>query len=168
MGLGCASGGKGASAPAEGTKIDGSFTCKGGGDKTWKASFAGTKVDECVVKAKDELLDLRVGTLEEGLTLHLTDFTGSGQYQLPGNGGSKLAVVAKGGVGEATSTMVDTSTADPCKSTCTVEISEAGEGALSIDITCPKLTKLDAGACVTCTPSTPGLVSAHAIACRRE
>ncbi|MGZ3420000.1 MAG: hypothetical protein ACXVEF_27865 [Polyangiales bacterium] len=164
--LGC----KGANAPSEptGTTIDGSFACKGAGDKKWKASFSSTKIDECAVKSKDQILDVRIGTLEDGLTLHIADYTGTGQYQVPGTGGSKLGVVAKGGIGESTSTSVDTSPPDPCKSTCTVDVTEAGEGALSIDVTCEKLTRIDSGACITCTPTSPTFVRAHGVSCRKE
>jgi hypothetical protein len=151
-----------------GTTIDGSFACKGAGDKSWKASFSANKIDECAVKSKDQILDVRIGTLEDGLTLHLVDYTGSGQYQVPGNSSSKLSVVAKGGVGESTSTSIDTSPPDPCKSTCTVDVTEAGEGALSIDVTCEKLSRVDGGACITCTPTTSTFVRAHGVSCRKE
>lgn len=160
----------GAASPSEqtGTTIDGSFACKGAGDKAWKASFSANQVDECVVKSKDQILDVRIGTLEDGMTLHLVDYTGSGQYQVPGSSSSKLAVVAKGGIGESTSTAIDTSPPDPCKSTCTVDVTEAGEGALSIDVTCAKLTRVDGDACVTCTPTASTFVRAHGVSCRKE
>jgi hypothetical protein len=166
----CNSGGKGPQAPAaeeKGTTIDGSFTCKGAGDKSWTAAFAATKVDECVVRTKDQTFDVRIGTLEDGLVLHVADFTGSGQYQVPSDSSSRVTVVAKGGVGDATSTNVDTTTKDPCAAKCTIDVAESGD-AWSVDVTCDKLTRVDAGACITCTPKTTNLVRAHGIACRKE
>lgn len=171
--VGCsANGAKGSSAPSGGgdaASIDATLACTGSGDKKWTATFTASKVDECVVHEKDATLDVRIGTLEQGITLHVVDYNGSGQYRI-GSGagqGSKLAVVAQGGVGDATSTSVDSSTADPCSASCTIDVG-GDASATTLDVSCTKLTRVDSGACITCTPKTSTMVHATNVACRRE
>jgi hypothetical protein len=103
---------------------------------------------------------------------HLTDFSGTGQYTIAGATGSKLAVVAQGGTGEATSTNVDTTADDPCKASCMVDVPDASVtkdgSALSIEITCSALTRVSASLCTRCVPTAKSIVRARTVPCRRE
>jgi hypothetical protein len=152
--------------------VDASMTCTGAGGAQWSASFAKTSIDECVYHEKDAILDLRFGTLEQGVTVHLVDFNGTGQYTIAGAPGSKLTVVASGGSGESTSTNVDTTSDDPCKASCMVDVPEAsvtkGEGTLSIEINCASLTRNAAGSCTKCAPKQKTLLRANAVPCLRR
>ena len=172
--LGCAPGTP-ANAPAGATgsaMADASMTCTGAGGATWNATFTKPAIDECVYHAKEDVLDLRFGTIEQGVTVHLVDFKGTGEYTIAGASGSKLSVVASGGTGEQTSTNVDSTGDEPCKASCAVDVSEAsvtkGEGTLSIEITCSALTHLGGSTCIKCAPKAKPLLRANAVPCRRE
>lgn len=151
--------------------VDAAMTCSGAGGAKWTAKFARTAIDECVYREKDSILDLRVGTLEEGIVLHLIDFKGTGRYSIAGGSGSKVSLVAPGGVGEATTTSVDSTSDEPCKASCLVDVSEAnvtrGDGTVSLELTCTALTRVAAGACTKCTGVSSALIRANAVACRK-
>lgn len=151
---------------------DASMTCTGAGGAQWTTTFSRSTIDECVFHVKEGILDLRFGTLEQGISVHLVDFNGTGQYTIAGASGSKLSVVAAGGTGEQTSTNVDSTGDDPCKASCMVEVPDApvakGEGTLSIEISCSELTRSGGATCIKCAPKAKPLVRATAVACRRE
>lgn len=160
------------SMPEGAAEVDATLACSGAANAKWTATFKKTSVDECVYRAKEAVLDLRAGTLEQGLVVHLTDFNGTGQYTIAGASGSKLAVVAQGGTGEATSTNVDSTGDDPCKASCMVDVPDASVtkdgGTLSIEITCTALTRVAASVCTKCLPGAKSVLRARAIPCRRE
>jgi hypothetical protein len=171
--LSCTPPANGPQSVAEGAaEVDATLSCTGAANAKWTANFKKASIDECVYRSKDAVLDLRVGTLEQGVVVHLTDFSGTGQYTIAGATGSKLAVVAQGGTGEATSTNVDTTADDPCKASCMVDVPDASVtkdgSALSIEITCSALTRVSASLCTRCVPTAKSIVRARTVPCRRE